>query len=239
MVLAPATRQAVSSHWAERLDCRPAAFDRSGVTVTESGRLDAIQLFRRADATVVGVPPAVAGTLDARADELADVPLSDAREWFETAFADHDARVTQFHGPTFFGYLDPESFEPVESDARPLSADDQAAFESLRAAVPAVEWEQADPQFAPGAAVGLFRDERLVAVASLGDPPLPHVSVVVHPDHRGSGHGRAVVSLVSDDALEDGETPQYRTLDAWPWSVGLAESLGYQRWATGALVGLG
>ena len=55
---------------------------------------------------------------------------------------------------------------------------------------------------------------------------------MTHPDHRSSGHGRAVVSLVTERALEVGLVPQYRTADTWPWSVALAEGLGYERFAT-------
>lgn len=233
-----ATRRTVASHWADRLGCRAADFEAPEVTVSAADERATIQLFRRGDATVVGAPRTVADRLEERADGLADVPLADSGAWFRRLLAEADRSVEQFHGPTFFGYLDRASFTPVDAGARRLERDDHDAFESLRAAVPAAEWEQADPEFDPGTTAGLFRADALVAAAALGDPPLPHVSVVAHPDHRGEGYGRAVVSVVSEAAIDRGQVPQYRTADAWPWSVALAESLGYERWATGVLLAL-
>ena len=64
------------------------------------------------------------------------------------------------------------------------------------------------------------------------DGLIAHVAVVTHPDHRSSGNGRAAASLLTDRALDAGLLPQYRTSDAWPWSVALAEGLGYERFAT-------
>ena len=58
---------------------------------------------------------------------------------------------------------------------------------------------------------------------------------MTHPDHRSAGHGRAAVSLLTDRALDAGLLPQYRTADTWPWSVALAEGLGYERFATSYL----
>ena len=137
-------------------------------------------------------------------------------------------------GPAFYGYADPTTFDPVDDEARVLDESDESAFETLRAAVPGEEWNQGGPAFAPGWTVGRVVDGALVAVAGydVRGGLLAHVAVVTHPDHRSAGHGRAVVSLVTERALEVGLVPQYRTADAWPWSVVLAEGLGYERFAT-------
>jgi GNAT superfamily N-acetyltransferase len=136
-------------------------------------------------------------------------------------------------GPAFYGYVDPTTFDPVDDEARVLETDDESAFETLRAAVPDEEWANGGPEFRPGETVGRFVDD-LVAVAGydVWDGLIAHVAVVTHPDHRSSGNGRAAVSLLTDRALDAGLLPQYRTSDAWPWSVALAEGLGYERFAT-------
>ncbi|MFC6737666.1 GNAT family N-acetyltransferase, partial [Halolamina salina] len=85
---------------------------------------------------------------------------------------------------------------------------------------------------------GLFADGDLVAVATLTHLPFPDVGVVVDPEHRGRGYGRAVVSMITRTAFDvdrDGIV-RYRTRDSLPASVALAESLGYERWATSAVL---
>ncbi|WP_435348428.1 hypothetical protein [Haloarchaeobius sp. HRN-SO-5] len=43
-------------------------------------------------------------------------------------------------------------------------------------------------------------------------------------------------AATTERALGAGLWPQYRTLDACPWSVALAEGLGFEQFATGSLV---
>ena len=95
-----------------------------------------------------------------------------------------------------------------------------------------------EPGFEPGETVGIEADGRLVAAAGyeVWDERIAHISVVTHPDYRSRGLGQAVVSRATDRALDAGLWPQYRTLDAWPWSVALAEGLSFERFASGSLV---
>lgn len=139
-------------------------------------------------------------------------------------------------GLASYGYVDLTTLDPVDADARALEIDDESAFEASRAAVPDEEWANGGPEFRPGETIGRFVDD-LVAVAGydVRDGLIAHIAVVTHPDHRSAGHGRAVVSLVTERALEVGLVPQYRTADIWPWSVALAEGLGYERFATSYL----
>ena len=234
MPLAERTRWLLGRYWAEKLGVSPEAFGRAGVAVGETPR-DNVDLFVRDEAIIVGAPSALVSDCDGAAGQLSGLDTDDAaavREWFETVVSPE--RVL---GPAFYGYADPTTFDPVDDEARVLDESDESAFETLRAAVPDEEWNQSGPAFAPGRTVGRVVDGALVAVAGydVRDGLIAHVAVVTHPDHRSSGNGRAVVSLLTDRALDAGLLPQYRTSDAWPWSVALAEGLGYERFATSYL----
>lgn len=94
--------------------------------------------------------------------------------------------------------------------------------------------EQGGMQFIPGKTVGLFVDEQLVAAAgfTVWNGLLAHLAVVTHPNYRSQGYGKTVVSRATEQAFADGLLPQYRTSDVWPWSVALAQSLGFHRFTT-------
>jgi GNAT superfamily N-acetyltransferase len=93
--------------------------------------------------------------------------------------------------------------------------------------------------------IGLFADagddHELVAAAAydVWDDLLAHLAVVASPERRNQGYGRAVVSRATERALAEGLIPQYRTADAWPWSVALAEGLGFCQFGTSVLVSIG
>lgn len=232
-MLEPDTRRTCREYWAGKLGVEPRAFEEDGVTVGETDGED-LDLFVRDGAVVVGAPSEVRAACERTADDLAAAAPDAAAvgEWVAGVEA-----VETVLGPAFYGYADAATFDPVDADARVLDADDDPAFEDLRAAVPEEEWANGGPAFRPGETVGRVVGGDLVAVAGheVWDGLLAHVAVVTHPDHRGEGYGRAVVSLVTDRALDAGLVPQYRTADAWPWSVALAEGLGYQRFATSYL----
>jgi GNAT superfamily N-acetyltransferase len=233
----PATERALSAYWTEQLGVSTDAFETDGVVVGETPHDDGVQVFVREETVAVGAPSALVVDCRAHADELAAVAADDPaalERWVET----HVAPVETVLGPAFYGYTDAESFEPVTSSARVLTAADETVFDRFQRTVPADEWDAGGPAFEPGETVGVEADGRLVAAAGyeVWDEQIAHVGVVTHPDYRSRGFGRAVVSRATERALDAGLWPQYRTLDGWPWSVALAEGLGFERFATGSLV---
>ncbi|QKY19605.1 GNAT family N-acetyltransferase [Halolamina sp. CBA1230] len=237
MTLAPDTDDRIARHWAERLDCAPGAFADPGVTVTTNPNEGTIRLVRRGETLVVAAPETVRDALDTHREALADAELP-ATEVVERALTDHDAGVDAVHGPYFLGYVDEPSFSPADTDARLLVGADRDAFDRLQERVTEDEWARASPVFRPGQTAGLFRDDNLIAVATLTHLPFPDVGVVVDPEHRGQGYGREVASKITATAFDvDRDTVvRYRTLDSDSASVALAASLGYERWATGAVL---
>lgn len=235
MALSPRTLDSLVSYWTDRLGVGDSAFDRAGVTVGPADE-GGIQLFRRGEALVVGAPESRVAAVRERLSEC-DSGIVTEEGTLRRQF-DSLGTVTAVFDSTFYGYADEESFAPVLSDARLLTADDRAAHERLRTAVPDEEWSNGGPQFETGTTVGLFVGDDLVAAAGyeVWDDFLAHIAVVVHPNHRGEGYGRSVVSRATEQAFSDGLLAQYRTADEWPWSVALAESLEFERFVTAALV---
>lgn len=231
------TERALAAYWTERLGVPADAFETDGVVVGAVGHDDGVQVFARNDAVVVGAPSSLVADCRAHIDELASVAV-DEPSTLDRWVAAHVAPVETVLGPAFYGYTDAEHFEPVESTARVLTAEDETAYERFQAAVPADEWDAGGPAFEPGETVGIEAEGRLVAAAGyeVWDERIAHVGVVTHPEYRSRGFGRAVVSRATERALAAGLWPQYRTLEAWPWSVALAEGLGFERFATGSLV---
>ncbi|MFY4816375.1 GNAT family N-acetyltransferase [Halorubrum sp. Atlit-26R] len=234
MGLSSRTLWTLRRYWADRLGVPPEAFEKSGGTVGDAEE-GGIQLFSHGDSLIVGVPGPLLDAAEDRSET--GIPLDaddeDAVHGWLTRFDGIERAI----GPTFYGYADRETFTPVESDARALTAADAAAYRSFQRSIPDTEWEQGGTQFTPGETVGLFVDEELVAVAGFDvwEGVLAHLAVVTRPDNRGRGYGRSVVSQATEKAFADGLLPQYRTSDAWPWSVALAQDLGFHRFATAYL----
>lgn len=234
MGLGSRTLWTLRHYWADRLGVPSRAFDEAEVTIgtAEEG---GIQVFSRDETVVVGVPPELQDSAGAEIEHLATVDTGDrdeVHEWFSRF-----DEIEQVLGPTFYGYADRESVSPVTAAARVLTAADRSAYQAFRQGVPDTEWDAGGMQFTPGETVGLFVDEELVAAAGfeVWDGLLAHLAVVTHPAHRGQGYGQVVVSRATEQAFTDGYLPQYRTSDAWPWSVALAKNLGFHRFATGYL----
>ncbi|NHX35843.1 MULTISPECIES: GNAT family N-acetyltransferase [Halolamina] len=237
MALPPDTDDRIARHWAERLGCSPTASRESGVTVVAGSTDDTVRLIRRGDALVVAAPEQVRTSIETHREALADADLP-ATAAVERALADRGASVDAVYGPYGLGYVDEPSFSPVDSEARLLVGADEPAFERLQERVPDDEWARASPVFRPGQTAGLFRDGDLVAVATLTHLPFPDVGVVVDPEQRGRGYGRAVVSLITATAfdIDTGAVVRYRTRESAAASVALANSLGYERWARSAVL---
>jgi GNAT superfamily N-acetyltransferase len=237
------TREVVDGYWAEALGCSRETLRSDGVSLVsgDAGDSGAVEVVRHGDAAVVTADPDRLSTVRAALDGLAVADVVD-RGVLTERFAGDDTglEADELLGPAFLGYADESTLATVETPTRVLAEDDRSAYETLRAACPSDEWEAGGTSLHPGRTVGRFVDGDLVALAGYEawDETLAHVAVVTHPAHRNAGHAQAVVSAVARRALEADLVPQYRTLDAWPWSVQVAESLGFERWGTSVFVRL-
>jgi RimJ/RimL family protein N-acetyltransferase len=148
-------------------------------------------------------------------------------------------RVTASIGPAFVGYNDLKHFRPVPTGAaRQLTAHDEKAVDTLRAACAIEEWDHGGNQFRPSAMVGAFIGDELAALASyqLWDEQIAHIAIVAHPAFRGRGYATIAVSRLTEIVFERALVPQYRTLESNAPSMAVARRLGFFHYATSLAV---
>lgn len=187
---------------------------------------------------MVAVPEQAHDALAACREAVAGRPLEEIANALEHALGDHAVAVVDAAGPAVLSYVDATAFSPVHSEARLLTEEETGSVEQLRARVPDEDWARASTTVRSGRTAGIFRDDQLVALATLAEPPFPDVGVVVDPAFRDSGLGRRVVSRVVDAAFDRdaGVIPRYRTPESEAASLALAASVGFERWASETVV---
>jgi GNAT superfamily N-acetyltransferase len=229
-----ASLQAVVAFWAAHLGCSEVHLAQPSTSVVRNG--PDLASFR--GATVMFRPPACvlavpADWYDPVASRVGHRPPAEVfdvmllRQVFGTA-------VDQVIGPAWLGYADASDFRPAPTmGTRLLTDQDLAALERLAAACGPTAWEHSGIDPARPPVFGCFDGEVLAAAGMLerwGDRLL-QVGIVTHPDYRGRGYGKAVVSAMAAHGLATGGVLQYRTLQANLASVGIAQALGFQRFA--------
>lgn len=192
-----------------------------------------------ADATCLSIPAAAARHLGLDAAAGAG-PLP------HPADAEATSRllgpVAEVTGSAVLSYLDPAHLDPThlnsgQPPARPgaVAAADAATAAHLAVACPASErdesgilqitsapWVWREPGHAPG--------QPAVAAAcgyQVWDGGLAQFSVLVHPDRRGRGLGRAVAAAAVRAAVAEGLIPQWRARSSLLASRRIAETLGF------------
>ena len=225
-----------SAFWASNLGCTPQELFAEPLRILPhaEGWADYHGVFAllRGGMAVASVPPGSADTLRSLLSGLFQGCSPDR---FAAALAPVAAKVI---GPTYIGYATTISLpaHPV----RALGTEDAAAIRTLRQACDPTEWEHGS-SLSGQSASGVFVEGELVAFAGYavwGDS-IAHVSIITHPAFRGRGYGRTAVAHLAGRALRAGLLPQYQTLASNRASVQLAESVGYQAYATSMSVRLG
>jgi len=149
--------------------------------------------------------------------------------------------VERVVGPAFVGYTDQAAFQPVSAPgARVLGPQDAPAFAVLQAACSVREWEHGGSDLGAQPVVGADAGGQLVAVAgyTVWGGVIAHVGVITHPQYRGRGFGCVVVSQLTEEALQRGLVPQYRTLETNVPAMAIARALGFVHYATTVAVRL-
>ena len=226
----------VAAYWASFLGCTPEQLETPGTWVgahADTGLADyqGAYLLRRGESCVVSVPAPLLAIVTAR---LASLPAASS---FDVTRLRHlfDDAIERIVGPAWQGYLRADEFRPVaRPNVRQLTAADDLALHQLEEACDEREWEEIGIGRAEQVVFGAFVGDRLVA-AGMGEPraaTLLHIGIITHPDHRGQGHGRAVVSAISAYGLGVGLVPRYQALAANTPSVAIARALGFTHYAT-------
>lgn len=92
-----------------------------------------------------------------------------------------------------------------------------------------------------GCAVEEPHRQQLLVTRRDGPSLLLLAYIVTHAAHRGRGHARAALAVVTRLVIERGLVAQYRTLEsnAPSLALALARRLGFERWATSLAIRLG
>jgi GNAT superfamily N-acetyltransferase len=230
----------VEHYWSSFLGCPREALSRpQTLVVPHAGLSDyhGLFVFLRHTLLVVSVPPHLLDTWCPQAVGWlpADVLQEDR---LRCLVGDAAERIV---GPAFVGYTERDTFQPAHTgEVRVLGPHDGTAFTALQAACSPLEWEHGGSQLGDQPVVGAYDGAHLVAVAgyTLWGGSIAHIAVVAHPQYRGQGYGKAVVSGLTAAVLSRGLVPQYRTLEANTPSMALARVLGFERYATTVAVRL-
>jgi hypothetical protein len=179
---------------------------------------------------------------------LIEVFRRNAEGWSRSAVLQEDrlralvsCPVEQVIDPAFVGYTNQANFRPKPAArAHVLGQQDIAALEDLRGACSELEWEHGGSQLGDRPVVGEYSGNQLVAVAGyqLWGSEIAHIYAITHPQHRGKGYGKSVVSRITGEVLNQGLVLQYQTLEDNVSPIGIARSLGFERYATTVAVRL-
>ncbi len=218
-----------NSYWAAHLGCETdELFAKPFHVLTHGGELmgyNGVFALFRGDAVMVSLPPDSADSLRAR---LADLHQGCTPASLKAALS---SIATKIIGPAFIGYA--ETMLPPLHQVRAIGPEDVAAVQALEQSCDATEWEHGGSSFEV-ACSGVFAGDQLVALAGyeVWGGGIAHISIITHPAFRGQGLGRSAVAHLALRALDTGLLPQYRTLESNGPSIRVAETLGFQAYAT-------
>ena len=220
--------------WAAFFGLEVARFREAGVHVVRHaylGDYSGVWFFVRQSCVVVSAPDSLFDRLGSKAERIRAEPLP-GPELVRELLGRPPERVI---GPVYQGSLARGAFRPVhDANVRCLNAADDPELHALGAACAPEEWEHSGLGSASDPRYGYFDHGGLIAVAGTAPRTASAINpgVLVHPERRGHGYGRAVVSAVVENALASGKLPLYQTLIGNAGSMALAERLGYQQYAT-------
>jgi RimJ/RimL family protein N-acetyltransferase len=242
----PDTLGEVQQFWASWLGCARHDLSGGGVKVVLCSETHQPQIFLFARGSICIVSIADPGGGELLGDVEAIVKNRPMREVFEGGFWKFQlgGRVEHIVGPAYIGCADETDFQPSPVAAPAAELLDAADIERLRPLADActqAEWEHSSIRFDRRPIVGCSDGDTLVAAASyeVWGKRIAHIGVATHPQYRGKGYGKSVVSRISQHALANGLILQYRTLAANAPSMAIAHSLGFQEYAETISVRLG
>ena len=229
----------IDHYWIDQLGISPDALQSRQLLVLPLAEVSApfCLVFQHGEFTCVRVPRSLYEDLH-QAIEFQDPALLLTPAWWQRALAATQHRAI---GPAYLGYADAQQFRSAaRRPARLLTPADSAALDVFASAVGPVAWEHSGLEVQPQPIAGCWEQDRLVAAAGyrVWRAALAHIGVTTHPDFRGSGYGRLVVSAIGQHALDRSYILQYRTLLANAPSLAIAGALGFQAYATTLFIAL-
>ena len=133
----------------------------------------------------------------------------------------------------YFYWMSPTpQYKPVKN-LRLLQASDEAALVKLQHSVTNYERELGDVNIEHPIVIGWFAESELLSIGSLiVENEIADIGILTHPQARGKGLARQVVRALIVEGLKINKLVQYTSMQKNTASVALAESLGFERFAT-------
>src|SRR5262252_8643536 len=227
------TLKKVDAYWVSYFGCSPGDLNGSATKVFSHAALKGIDMalaFRHGNSLIVSVPESSPEIERSKLRAAKPAQAFDA-QFLAKVFVINSDKVT---GPAWVGVADRTSFKATKSAARLLTAADEAAMRDLAEGCGETAWKQSKIAVDRQTNFGLFVGPKLVAASGYLnlDGVLAYIGVITHPDHRGKGHAKSVVSASMTHAIEHNLLPMWRTLDAHETAVQLAGAMGFQKYAS-------
>lgn len=230
----PATIARLDAHWAGLFGASAKELYTPGLRVVAHGAALAdyqgAYVLRHHAACFVSVPPAYLALATQAFGGRAVQEVFD-RRFLAAVFG---GAINQIIGPAYQGYLDAGDFRPTGTlGARQLTYVHIPALTRLEEACLSSEWEASGIDYHRPPLFGCFAGKELVAAATLEqrDPISLSIGVIVHPDYRGRGYGKAVVGEATAYALAQLPIVHYQTLLVNAHSIAIAAALGFAEYA--------
>jgi GNAT superfamily N-acetyltransferase len=227
--------QIIYGYWAKRFGCERQDFTCAGTLVIQEQELaetGKVYLYRIGKMSIVRIAPVLA--------KRAGLPDGYAREPGSLTADTLQALVPVAAESTLLDhYLDPKDFKcvPVRAPftARQVDAEsDRADLLALYEACTEADLEAAEVSLEDPDAVifGVFEGTQLVAYAGhrYWDEAIADIGVLIDPDYRGRGLGKAVVSALCEWSIRNDIVPMYRVFSSHVRSHRIPEALGFKEW---------
>ena len=223
----------VDAYWASYFGCTVADLNGSATRVfthAALGNYDGALAFRHGNALIVSVPEMSPEIERSKLRAAKPAQAFDA-QFLAKVFVINSDKIT---GPAWVGVADRSSFKATKSPARLLTAADEAAMRELAEGCGETAWKQSKIAVDRQTNFGIFSGPKLVAASGYlnMEGVLAYIGVITHPDHRGKGYAKSVVTACMTHALEHNLIPMWRTLDAHETAVQLAGAMGFQKYAS-------
>lgn len=236
----------LDSFWAETLGCREKDldFNESKIVVKQEETdynkdrsIKQIDIFELKANRIVSCSNELEEKLREHKDTLFNEEIT------QSNLENTGLEIEEFLGPAFLSYTTEDLFKGAEaSNCRQLTQKDQEKLDKLKQESDEEEIENSigDAEIQSRPVFGKFIRKELVAVSSyvVWDQTIGFPDVFVKEKFRGNGYGKQVVSKSTEHILENNLIPVYRTIENWDYSVKLAKSLGYKKYATTYLLKL-
>lgn len=227
------TRFKVYKDWAERFDCDISSMTIPNVIVREHSKIlkgyNGIYCFFNGTTSIISSPTKYTSQIKRAINGRQPM------ETFDANFLINSIGLSKYKviGPAFQGYIDRDSFLKASSleVVELVTSHQLALLNDLRESCSETEWEHSSLEINRQPILARISDARIIAAGSWREEESGFLSIgiISHPDYRGKGHAKAVVSALTRKGLENGFTMHYQTLMSNISSVAIAKSLGFEK----------